>query len=82
MLSRRGEEGSILTATGVGDTFGVCCLYHVLTYGLEYLDEQKLAQMLIFANAVASIIMTRKGALCVMLLKEEMKSLIAKRGGK
>lgn len=69
------QENTIET-TGAGDTFGACCLYHVLKYGFESLDEPKLTQMLTFANAAASIITTRKGALRVMPSKEEVEALM------
>lgn len=59
------QENTIET-TGAGDTFGGCCLYHVLKYGLDHFDEGKLKEMLTFANAAASIITTKKGALRVM----------------
>ncbi len=68
------QENTIET-TGAGDTFAGCCLYHVLQYGLDRLDEEKLTKMLIFANAGASIITTRKGALRVMPEMEEIKAL-------
>lgn len=68
------QENTIET-TGAGDTFGGCCLYHVLQYGLDRLDEEKLTKMLTFANAGASIITTRKGALRVMPEMEEIKAL-------
>lgn len=69
------QENTIET-TGAGDTFGACCLYHVLQYGLENLDEEKLRRMLTFANAAASIVTTRKGALRVMPSKTEVEALI------
>lgn len=69
------QEKTIET-TGAGDTFGGCCLHHVLEYGLDSLDEEKLRQMLTFANAAASIITTRKGALRVMPEEEEIVSLM------
>lgn len=69
------QENTIET-TGAGDTFGACCLYHVLQYGLGNLDEQKLTQMLTFANAAASIVTTRKGALRVMPSREEVEASI------
>ena len=47
------QENTIET-TGAGDTFGGSCLHHVLKYGLENLDEEKLREMLTFANAAAS----------------------------
>ena len=66
------QENTIET-TGAGDTFGGCCLYHVLKYGLEHFDEAKLKEMLTFANAAASIITTRKGALRVMPTVDEVE---------
>ena len=73
------QENTIET-TGAGDTFGGCCLYHVLKYGLEHFDEAKLKEMLTFANAAASIITTRKGALWVMPTVDEVERLIEERG--
>ena len=72
------QENTIET-TGAGDTFGGSCIHHVLKYGLENLDEEKLTEMLTFANAAASIVTTRKGALRVMPSVEEVKALIAGR---
>ncbi|MCM1049427.1 MAG: carbohydrate kinase [Clostridiales bacterium] len=69
------QSGTIET-TGAGDTFGACCLHYVLEYGLDSLDEEKLAKMLTFANAAASIITTRKGALRVMPEIREVEELI------
>ena len=69
------QENTIET-TGAGDTFGACCLYHVLEYGLENFDEEKLSSMLTFANAAASIVTTRKGALRVMPSKEEIENFL------
>lgn len=69
------QEKTIET-TGAGDTFGGCCLHHVLKYGLDGLDEEKLAEMLAFANAAASIITTRKGALRVMPGMDEVEALL------
>ncbi len=48
--------------------------------GLEELDEQKLTRMLTFANAAASIVTTRKGALRVMPAKDEVEALAGKEG--
>ena len=69
------QEKTIET-TGAGDTFGACCLHHVLKYGIDGFDAQKLTEMLTFANAAASIITTRKGALRVMPSFTEIKELI------
>ena len=70
------QENTIET-TGAGDTFGGSCLHFVLKYGLSGLDEEKLKEMLTFANAAASIITTRKGALRVMPQVREIEELIA-----
>ena len=69
------QERTIET-TGAGDTFGGCCLHYILKHGLDDLDEEKLDHMLLFANAAASIVTTRKGALRVMPAKEEVKEFI------
>ena len=69
------QEKTIET-TGAGDTFGACCLHHVLKYELDGFDASKLAEMLTFANAAASIITTRKGARRVMPSLEEIEEMI------
>ena len=71
------QENTIDT-TGAGDTFFGSCLHFVLEKGLEDLKESDLKEMLTFANAAASIITTRKGALKVMPAEEEVRSLTEK----
>ncbi len=71
------QEHTIET-TGAGDTFGACCLHYILQYSLDGLDEEKLREMLTFANAAASIITTRKGALRVMPNVNEIQELVEK----
>ena len=56
-----------------------CMLNFVLEKGLDDLTESDLAEMLIFANAGASLITTRRGALKVMPEKEEVLAFIASR---
>ena len=68
-----------IETTGAGDTFGGCCLHYVLEYGLDGLNEERLKEMLTFANAAASIITTRKGALRVMSEPDEVKRFIESR---
>ena len=65
-----------IETTGAGDTFGACVLNYVLEHGLDDLDEDNLKEMLTFANAAASIITTRKGALKVMPSREEVEKLL------
>ena len=63
--------------TGVGDTFWACVLHYIFKHGLENMTEKNLKEMLTYANAAASIITTRKGALRVMPRPEEIEALIA-----
>ncbi len=69
-----------IETTGAGDTFCACALHFVLKYGLRDLDVAKLHELLTFANAAASIITTRKGALAVMPSKEEVTALLQATG--
>lgn len=57
--------------TGAGDTFCAGVLSFVLKRGLSGLSEPDLKEMLAFANAAASIVTTRKGALRSMPKREE-----------
>jgi len=69
------QKGTIET-TGAGDTFCACILNSVLEKGLDIFDEESLRNMLIRANAAASILTTRKGALRVMPTVAEINQLI------
>lgn len=69
------NENTIET-TGAGDTFCACVLHYICKHELENLTEKNLKEMLTYANAAASIITTRKGALRVMPRPEEIKALI------
>ncbi len=72
------QEHTIET-TGAGDTFCACVLDYVLKHGWKEYTEEELGEMLRFANAAASIITTRKGALRVMPTKEEVEAFLAER---
>lgn len=69
------QEATIET-TGAGDTFCACMIHTVLENGIDHLDEEKLKEMLKFANAAASLVTTKKGALRVMPTKEEVATFI------
>ena len=69
-------QESTIETTGAGDTFGGCALNYILEHGLEDLTEENLKELLCFANAGASIITTRKGALKVMPEKDEILQFI------
>lgn len=72
------QEHTVET-TGAGDTFCACVLNYVLEHGWRPYTEEELTEMLRFANAAASIITTRKGALRVMPTREEVEQLLQKR---
>ena len=67
-----------IETTGAGDTFGACALHAVLKNGLDNMTEENLKEMLQFANAAASLITTKKGALRVMPEEKEIKDLMNK----
>ena len=62
--------------TGAGDTFFGCALSCILDTDISSLDENKLTEILKFANSGASLITTRKGALKIMPSKDEILNLI------
>lgn len=70
------QENTIET-TGAGDTFCGCVLHYVCEHGLEELTMDGLREMLLFANAAASLVTTKKGALRVMPKREEIEKMLA-----
>ena len=69
------QSGTVET-TGAGDTFLACVLNYVLEHGCLDLSADDLGEMLLFANAAASIVTTRKGALRVMPERGEVEALM------
>ncbi len=65
-----------IETTGAGDTFMGSLLKSVLEVGIDNYDEDKLKDMLRTANAAASLITTRRGALKVMPTVDEIKNYI------
>lgn len=72
------QENTIET-TGAGDTFCASALNYVLDHDLENLTADNLKELLTFANAAASLITTRKGALRVMPSREDVLAFIESR---
>lgn len=72
-------QNHTVDTTGAGDTFMACVLNAVLENGLDCFEEKSLKDMLLFANAAASIITTRTGALKVMPKREEVEHFMAVR---
>ena len=70
-----------IETTGAGDTFMACALNGVLEHGgLDGLTEEEIDRTLSFANAAASIITTRRGALSVMPEREEVEAFLKREG--
>ena len=69
-------QKNTIETTGAGDTFCACVLHYVLEHGLQKLTDKDLKDMLTYANAAASIVTTRKGALRVMPQPKEIEELI------
>lgn len=61
-----------IETTGAGDAFCGCILHYILEHGWHEYNEKELGEMLELANAAASIVTTRKGALRVMPKLEEI----------
>ncbi|QUO31653.1 carbohydrate kinase [Faecalicatena sp. Marseille-Q4148] len=76
VVEQPGFRCNSIETTGAGDTFCGSMLHYVLKYGIEGLDKKKLKEMLIFANAAAALVTTRKGALYSMPEREEIEELI------
>ena len=72
-------QDNTIETTGAGDTFCASSRNYVLEHGLDHLTEENLKELLTFANAAASLITTKKGALKVMPEKEEVLAFIASR---
>jgi len=72
------QENTIET-TGAGDTFCATMIHYVLKYGIDGFDEEKIRELLAHANAAASLITTKKGALRVMPKLEEVEALAKSR---
>jgi len=55
-----------IDTTGAGDTFCACCIDWFLNNGGKEIEEAELKNMLVFANAAASLVTCKKGALLSM----------------
>lgn len=69
------QEDTVDT-TGAGDTFCGSILNYIIDHDIDALTEKNLIEMLTLANAGASLITTKKGALRVMPEKDEIYKLV------
>ena len=77
-VEEKGYNVQVTDTTGAGDTFCGNIIHYVLQYGLDTLTEEKLREILVFANSAAALVTTKKGAICSMPEREEILSLIKK----
>ena len=75
-LEEKGFQVSTIETTGAGDTFCGCSLAYILEHDINNLTEDHLREMLIFANAGAALVTTKKGAICSMPERREIVDLI------
>lgn len=75
-VERPGVSVKTVETTGAGDTFFGCAIHGVLEYGLEKLNEEKLGQILTYANGGAALITTKKGAIRSMPEPEDIMKLL------
>lgn len=75
-VERPGFSVKTVETTGAGDTFFGCAIHGVLEYGLDKLNEQKLGQILTYANGGAALITTKKGAIRSMPEPEDIMKLL------
>ena len=77
-VERPGFSVKAIETTGAGDTFCGSSLNYLVDHDFENLTEEQLGEMLTFANAAAALVTTKKGAIKVMPVKEEVLELIQK----
>jgi len=65
-------QKNTIETTGAGDTFCASVLHYILSNGLKEYSVDELKEMLEYANAAASIVTTRRGALRVMPKNDEV----------
>ena len=75
-IEEKGFQVSTIETTGAGDTFCGCSLAYILEHDINNLTEDHLREMLIFANAGAALVTTKKGAICSMPERREIVDLI------
>lgn len=73
-------QESIVDTTGAGDTFCGCMLSYICAHDLNHLDAQQLKEVLTFANAAASLVTLKHGAIKSMPNQEEVLRLMSENG--
>ena len=69
-------QENIVDTTGAGDTFCGSVLNYICENGLENLSEKQIEEMITFANAGASLVTTKAGAILSMPTEAEIEKLL------
>lgn len=75
-VEKKGFTVKAIETTGAGDTFCANAINGVMKYGIDNLDEEKLGEILTYANAGAALITLKKGAMRSMPTPEQIEELI------
>lgn len=78
-VEKKGFTVKAIETTGAGDTFCANAINGVMKYGIDNLDEEKLGEILTYANAGAALITLKKGAMRSMPTPEQIEELIRSR---
>jgi len=70
------KQDKVIDTTGAGDTFCGNILNYVCENGLHNFNEKSLTDMITYANAAASLVTLKRGAIRSMPMKEEVESLL------
>ena len=69
-------QENIVDTTGAGDTFCGSVLNYICENGLENLSEKQIEEMITFANAAASLVTTKAGAILSMPTEAEIEKIL------
>lgn len=75
-VERSGFSVETIETTGAGDTFGGSALNYILEHDFYELTEAQLGELLVFANAAAAIVTTKKGAILAMPERKEIERIM------
>lgn len=70
------EQKNVIDTTGAGDTFCGSVLNYICDNGLDDLTKEQLKEMITFANAAASVVTTRAGAILSMPSVDEINEML------
>lgn len=70
------KQENVIDTTGAGDTFCGSVLSYICEHGLDNLTEENLSEMIRFANAAASLVTLKRGAIRSMPEMKEIEALL------